>query len=856
MLSFEALRAEEFAAYDEFEPRLKIIIDGGEFFLNFDETEGPLSVIDPVVNTDGDDRLFGDLGNDWLVGGTGQDNLYGGYGNDLMNADDNHETNGGLNDLPDGPQLSYEDTAFGGAGRDVLIANTGGDRLIDWAGEFNSYIVPFAPFGLGTVSRALAPSLMDYLYDLSEGDGADPTRAADTGAAVERNGEPEGELGLVKQQDADWQDQTGAPDDPQPGNIPGGARDVLRGADFNNGQPQGFFVDSGSFTTTGGRLEIAPEYLGGDAASVFHVGDPLPIYFEVAATVNGGKPIQGYKSNAYIIFDYQSEYDFKFAGVNISIDKLQMGHRTPEGWIVDEQTPSQLKPNKDYHLLLALNGTVATLVVDGTEVFSHVYDPRVDSTGYSYGLNLGMVGLGAENSIARVDNVGIQILPPEITYEDIEDFDDDVADIYTGGDTGDWEITAGRYEGTPVASEVLADSLTSLDIGANYLLRLDATLRTDAIGGVVFDRYADDDFKFAAISSVDDQVLIGHYTDRHGWTIDASFDKVINANKDYELTVTLKGSTVSVYLDDQALLGHVFNAVTVDGDFGLLSRDGTSKFDTVTVATNDPALTPEPETLLAASAPSAPAPADATVDAATLAAVVDAAIARWAASGLVSEADLAVLEDVTFGITDLDGLILGSTSGNRVLIDIDAAGFGWFIDSTLADDLEFDTDLGDGTLFATAGEAQGRMDLLTVVMHEIGHVFGFDHDDAEVAALMDDTLEAGTRALLPASDTAGVSGASAESEAVVATDDGAEPATPAVTDDSQTVAPTSGDDIAAGDTTASATTDSSSTTDDAGDTLTTDDTPTDPATVTDSDLPASPPSAPPAPASSEKVPSP
>ena len=48
---------------------------------------------------------------------------------------------------------------------------------------------------------------------------------------MDRNGEPYGELGLVKQQDADWQAQTGAPDDPQPGNISGGTRDVLRGAD-------------------------------------------------------------------------------------------------------------------------------------------------------------------------------------------------------------------------------------------------------------------------------------------------------------------------------------------------------------------------------------------------------------------------------------------------------------------------------------------------------------------------------------------------------------------------------------------------------------------------------------------------
>jgi len=41
------------------------------------------------VPTDGDDRIFGDLGNDWLVGGTGRDQVYGGWGDDLINLDDN-----------------------------------------------------------------------------------------------------------------------------------------------------------------------------------------------------------------------------------------------------------------------------------------------------------------------------------------------------------------------------------------------------------------------------------------------------------------------------------------------------------------------------------------------------------------------------------------------------------------------------------------------------------------------------------------------------------------------------------------------------------------------------------------------
>src|SRR5207302_4629628 len=142
-----------------------------------------------------DDVLFGDLGHDWLVGGTGRDQMFGGWGDDLMNADDNLATT-----TPD-TNPSYEDLAFGGAGRDVLIANTGGDRLIDWSGEFNSYLVPFSPFGQATVSRDVAPGLQTYLYQLSKSDGADPFLAAQYGSDPTRNGEPSGELGLVLQQD-------------------------------------------------------------------------------------------------------------------------------------------------------------------------------------------------------------------------------------------------------------------------------------------------------------------------------------------------------------------------------------------------------------------------------------------------------------------------------------------------------------------------------------------------------------------------------------------------------------------------------------------------------------------------------
>lgn len=612
-------RAGEFL-YDEYDPLRKILLKsdgtlwkpgdpgtGLQFLLNFEKTEGVVRPGGTVpkatgqqtdtygpVNDDGGDAIFGDLGNDWLVGGTGADDMYGGWGNDLINADDNHDSTDGTSDptannVPD-THPYYQDRAYGGAGRDVLIGNTGGDRLIDWVGEYNSYLVPYAPFGQASVSRTLQPQLQEFLYALSRADGADQTRPADTGADPLRNGEPNAEMGLVLQKDFAWQAQTGAPSDPQAGNIPGGKRDVLRSAGFNDGTADGFVADSGTWKVAGGRYQVSPTVQGGDAVSVFYVDSYIPNYFEMTAAINAAKPTGGNNSNAYLIFDYQGPTDFKFAGINVSTNKLEMGHRTAQGWVVDKEAPfpGSIKSGTDYNMFLALNGTNATLIVNNRVSLAYTFAVRTDVYGISHGLNDGMVGLGARNSTAAIDDLAVQRLAPQVTLDRTIDFSSEAPSLLDSPLSGTWKLGSGRYEGA--AGTTPAVNLCALQVSPSCLLDLSAKFSTTDAGGFVYDVYSVTDFKFVTVSVATKQILLGHRTSR-GWFTDMVVSNSnLAAGVDYTLGLTLQGTTVNVTLNGQTVASRAYSALVTDGSFGLLSRSGKTSFDSVTLKTDDPAF--------------------------------------------------------------------------------------------------------------------------------------------------------------------------------------------------------------------------------------------------------------------------
>jgi hypothetical protein len=453
--------------------------------------------------------------------------------------------------------------------------------------------------------------------------------------------------------------------------------------------------------------------------------------------VNAVKPTGGFKSNAYVLFDYQSETDFKFAGIDVSTNKLVIGHRDATGWIVDKQGAVQgsLRSDTNYNIFLSINGTAVTMIVDNTYNLSFTFAPRTDFFGVVHAINDGMVGLGANNSKAQIDNVAVQRLPPNYTFNKTVEFDAGTTTLLLAPTSGTWAIsgtgTAARYNGTPGATTPAVD-LVNLVIAPSSAIEVSAKLKVATEGGFVFDYYDADRFKFVTISA--GKITLGHHTDK-GWFVDATYTNttLIKVNTDLTLGLTLKGSTVNVTINGSQGISFAYNALVGDGNFGLLSRSGVTSFENLTVKSDDPGLS-----ALTVTSMQGTTGASSEVTAADVAAVAAAAVQQWAAVATPSQlAELSKLQFVV--VSDLPNNQIAWNAGNGTIqIDATAAGIGWFVDSTPQDSNEFQS-TGNA---APTSAAYGKMDLLSALVHEVGHAVGYEHSDGGVMA---DTLNPGQR---------------------------------------------------------------------------------------------------------------
>ena len=198
-------------------------------------------------------------------------------------------------------------------------------------------------------------------------------------------------------------------------------------------------------------------------------------------------------------------------------------------------------------------------------------------------------------------------------------------------------------------------------------------------------------------------------------------------------------------------MGNVEAEWNRETDFGVLGSDEANAGEKPVAR-----VAGEPSPMVWSAAADAPTTATVyTLTDETLAPLAHEAIARWVEAG----ADADVLDRVRFEVAPLWPGYLGYTADNLVQIDDDAAGYGWFVDDTPNDNADFPLQsVYPGGITEYRAEpgtpAAEGMDLLTTLVHELGHTLALAHADAALlpGSVMLGSLGRGVRRLPAAED--------------------------------------------------------------------------------------------------------
>jgi hypothetical protein len=153
------------------------------------------------------------------------------------------------------------------------------------------------------------------------------------------------------------------------------------------------------------------------------------------------------------------------------------------------------------------------------------------------------------------------------------------------------------------------------------------------------------------------------------------------------------------------------------------------------------------------------------------------------------------MSGVTLSFESLSAGSVGQTIGeglaSDIVLDNDGSGHGWFVDPTPALNDEFLPTADPSVWKARPGSAAaGRMDMLSVLLHEYGHALGLAHS-ADPHDFMAATLQPGERRLPTADELALMSRLVAELKADATADGNSPDAPPSPTSPSDPFLPTS-----------------------------------------------------------------
>ncbi|MEZ6048657.1 MAG: hypothetical protein R3C11_24385 [Planctomycetaceae bacterium] len=299
---------------------------------------------------------------------------------------------------------------------------------------------------------------------------------------------------------------------------------------------------------------------------------PLPNKYELATTLTTFSGANRWL-DGFLVFDYQSPTDFKYAGVFTGQNQWVIGHYKGD-WnnhlaVVDwDDIGVAVKPNRPYTIHLSVDHDQVDLKVDGISILN---------VTFAEGINNGEVGLAAYNAVTQFDGVEVALSTSYgkgLSLPYYEDFSDGQANNLYYDKTSTWAVISSGAEkifrvnnsyNNQVGLSYLAlpeDAPSAFEVSAR--IKSIQTSAGQRNGFLIFDYKNDRDFKYAGMLVDENQWVIGHYqgdwNNRIAQVDWDDFGRSINSNQNYTFHLRIDGDLARLSVDGYLI---------VSADFGI-----------------------------------------------------------------------------------------------------------------------------------------------------------------------------------------------------------------------------------------------------------------------------------------------
>ncbi len=140
--------------------------------------------------------------------------------------------------------------------------------------------------------------------------------------------------------------------------------------DFNDGVADGFATAGGIWEVINSRYSLSSQDM--DGISVLTLAEEVPEDFEIGVTINTND-VSGFHQNAFLVFDYISAANFKFAGVLVGSGRWTIGEYNNGSRRYLSQANAQVDADTDLAISLLYQGNKATLKSGGDSVLEWAF---------------------------------------------------------------------------------------------------------------------------------------------------------------------------------------------------------------------------------------------------------------------------------------------------------------------------------------------------------------------------------------------------------------------------------------------------------------------------------------------------